>query len=145
MNKEVTGFIAKNPIIDKTSPNYDQEFWDTMSLAQGTVLNDLTGGNPNIQLTDAQIARSMALAYNKAKAFHEDKFVSPRNKRKGGSPAPGKRTPSAPSGDYGTRLKAMQSTSLNSRDTQANYDLYKMIEAKDPKGAEKFAKSMLGE
>ena len=145
MNKEVTGFIAKNPIIDKASPNYDQEFWDTMSIAQGTVLNDLSGGNPNTQFTDAQIARSMSLAYNKAKAFHEDKFVSPRNKRKGGSPAPSKRTPSSPTGDYATRLKQVNIPSMNKRDVSAANDMYEMIKAKDPARAEAFAKTMLGD
>jgi len=78
------------------------------------------------------------------KEIYPDRFKSPRNKRQGQGGQPAKRTTQTP-GDYGAKLKALKSTSLNSRDQSPEYDTYQMIKAKNPERAETYAKTILGE
>jgi len=145
-NPVITEFFAKNPIVDRNSQQYDDEFFQDMAMAQQTVLDQLTGGSEELagRLTEKQIKRSMDVAYKRAQALHPDKFQSPRNNRKS---APQQAKRSAPKAtDYKTRLKNTNIKSKhNPRDNNAANDIYEMIKATDPKAAEAFAKNMLGE
>jgi hypothetical protein len=146
-NQAITDFYAKNPIIDKSSDQFDQDFYEDCAMMQHTIMNQLTGGNEELakNLTEAQIKRSMNVAYEQAKALHSDKFVSKRNSRKQ-VPSQGKRpTPKATAGDYGARLKGLGASSRNARDTTPALDTYNMLLGMDKGAAEKFAKNMLGE
>lgn len=143
VNPAIKEFEVKNPIIDKNSARYDAAFFGDMSMFQGTIINELTGGNEQAagQLTPEQITRTMELAYSKAKQMHPDKFTSPRNNRQSGPPSKqrGKQKP-----DYRTQLKAVGENKLNPQDDNAANDIYDMLKEKDPAAAETFAKNVLG-
>ena len=141
----INDFVKANPILDQESPQYNQEFHLDLQMTQNAILDRLTGGNRDIGLTEGQIKRSLSLALAQTKELHPEKFKSPRNSRRGGSTTPAKRTPTAPTGDYSTRLKAMNIPSMNKRDVNAQADVYEMIKEIDPKRAETFAKNILGE
>ena len=138
----ISDFYSKNPILDKNSAQYDDEVWRDASMFQASLINELTGGNVNVQLTESQIERSMKVALNKAKSMNPDKFVSPRNTRKA-APATTRRDTQGPA-DYKAKMKAMKIKSKNKYDTNGASEVYEMLLAKDPTGkaAENFAKSM---
>ena len=142
---EISDFVKSNPILDPNSTLYDSSVAATLAKAQNSAMDRLTGGDRDMPVTPEELKGSLAKAMSVVKELYPDKFKSPRNNRRGNSNQPPKRGAPANTGDYGTRLKAMKSTSLNSRDTNPDYDLYEMIKAKDPKGAEAFAKTMLGD
>ena len=143
-NPVLTDFYSKNPILDKNSTQFDEEVFKDASQYQANILDELTGGNRNVQLTPSQIERSLKVALTKAKALSPDKFVSPRNQRKA-APAPARTNIQQKGGDYQSRLKTVKSNSKNSRDVNAANEIYEMLKAKDPKAAETFAKNVLGE
>ena len=143
-NPVLTDFYSKNPILDKNSAQYDDEVFKDASMYQASILDELTGGNRQMQLTPSQIERSLKVALTKAKALSPDKFVSPRNQRKA-APAPPRTKVQQKNGDYQSRLKTVKSNSKNRRDTNAANEIYEMLKAKDPKAAETFAKNVLGE
>ena len=143
-NPVLTEFYQQNPILDKSSPQYDDEVFKDASMYQSAILDELTGGNRQIQLSESQIRRSLNVALTKAKALSPDKFVSRRNERRA-APAPVKKNASKQGVDYVSRLKTVRSNSKNARDTNAANEIYEMLKAKDPKAAETFAKNVLGE
>ncbi len=143
-NPVLTDFYSKNPILDKNSAQFDDEVFKDASMYQSAILDELTGGNRQAQLTPSQIERSLKVALSKAKALSPDKFVSPRNQRKA-APAPARTKVQQKGGDYQSRLKTVKSNSKNHRDTNAANEIYEMLKAKDPKAAETFAKNVLGE
>ena len=143
-NPVLTNFYSKNPILDKNSAQYDDEVFKDASMYQAAILDELTGGNRQMQLTESQISRSLKVALTKAKALSPDKFVSPRNARKA-APAPARKNINKNNGDYASKLKSVKSNSRNKHDTSAANDIYEMLKAKDPKAAETFAKNVLGE
>ena len=143
-NPVLTDFYSKNPILDKNSAQYDDEVFKDASMYQSAILDELTGGNRQAQLTPSQIERSLKVALTKAKLLSPDKFVSPRNTRKA-APAPARTNVQKKGGDYQSRLKTVKSNSKNKRDVSAANDIYEMLKAKDPKAAETFAKNVLGE
>jgi len=57
LNPVITSFFAKNPILDEKSSQYDPEFFQDMKMAQHSILNQLTGGDPNLaaQLTKSHV------------------------------------------------------------------------------------------
>jgi len=144
-NPIIADFAAKNPIIDKNSPQYDAEFYSDMAMMQGTILDKLTGGIPEkIQaLTPSQIQRSLDLAYREAKALHPDKFVSQKNTRRTAAPAPKKKQ--ASTGDVRAKLKGLGGGGLNKNDANPALDMYDMLKGIDPAQAEQFAAKVLGE
>jgi len=141
---EITKFRQDNPILDPNSPQYDRVFDATVIKAQSTALNRLTGGDQSIIVSSEELNGTLRQALAVAKDIYPDKFKSPRNQRRGQGQTPAKRT-TPNTEDYGSRLKQLKSGSLNSRDTSPEFDTYEMIKAKDPKRAEKYAKTMLGE
>jgi hypothetical protein len=147
LNPVIKDFFAKNPILDEKSSQYDQEFFQDMKMAQHSILNQLTGGDPNLaaQLTNSQIERSLNVAYSRAKELHQDKFVSKRNNRQS-APAPSavQRENKGPV-DYGAKMKNVKLSGKNARDVSAAYDVYEMLKEKDQKAADTFAKNFLGE
>ena len=143
-NPVLTDFYSKNPILDKNSAQYDAEVFQDASMYQSAILDELTGGNRQMQLTPSQIERSLKVALTKAKLLSPDKFVSPRNQRKA-APAPARTKVQQKGGDYQSRLKTVKSNSKNHRDVNAANEIYEMLKAKDPKAAETFAKNVLGE
>jgi hypothetical protein len=132
-NPILTDFYAKNPILDEASPQFDKEVWEDTRLMQNALLDKLTGGNREVQLTPSQVERSLKVAFTDAKALSPDKFSTATRRQP------------TPSADYVTRLKSVKSNSKNSRDTAAATEIYEMLKAKDPKAAETFAKNVLGE
>lgn len=140
----VADFFSKNPILDKNSPQFDAEVFKDASMYQTNIINELTGGNMQVELSPSQVERSLKVALSKAKALSPDKFVSPRNQRKA-APAPARTKVQQKGGDYQSRLKTVKSNSKNHRDTNAANEIYEMLKAKDPKAAETFAKNVLGE
>ena len=155
-NPILTEFYSKNPILDKNNQQYDAEVFKDTSMYQATILDELTGGNRNTELTKSQIERSLKVALNKAKALSPDKFVSPRNTRKS-SPVTARTNVQQKNSDYTSKLKNVKSNTMNKHDTSAGIDIYNMIKAKaeaikDPvakkkaiKAAETYAKTVLGE
>lgn len=152
----LTKFYSKNLILDKNSPQYDDEVYQDTSMYQAAILDELTGGNRQMQLTESQIERSMKLALSKAKELSPDKFVSPRNKRKS-APASSRTNIQPKDGDYDSKLRNVKSNTMNKNDTSAALDVYNMLKGKaeaikDPvskakalKAAETYAKTVLGE
>lgn len=155
-NPVLTEFYSKNLILDKNSAQYDEEVYQDTSMYQAAILDELTGGNRQMQLTPSQIERSLKVALTKAKALNPDKFVSPRNKRKA-APAPARKKVQEKGGDYATRLRTVKSNTMNKRDTSAGVDVYNMLKAKaeaitDPtlkakalESVETYAKTVLGD
>jgi hypothetical protein len=155
-NPVLTEFYSKNPILDKNSPQFDEEVFQDASMYQAAILNELTGGNQQIQLSTSQIERSLKVALNKAKALSPDKFVSPRNKRKA-APVTNRAKVQQQGGDYTSRLSSVKSNTMNKHDTSAGVDVYNMLKdkaeaIKDPvakakalKAAETYAKTVLGD
>ena len=143
-NPVLTDFYSKNPILDKGNSQFDAEVFQDASQFQAVIINELTGGNPKMELTPSQIERSLKVALAKAKALSPDKFVSPRNTRKA-APAQLRSKVQQKGNDYTSRLKMVKSNTKNKRDTDAANDIYEMLKAKDPKAAETFAKNVLGE
>jgi hypothetical protein len=145
----ISDFYNKNPILDKTNAQYDEDVWRDASMFQASLINELTGGNQSVQLTESQIARSMQVALNKAKTMNPDKFVSPRNNRKA-APTATRRETQGPT-DYGAKMKSVKIVGKNKRDVDGANDVYQMIltragdPAKNKAAADKFAKSFLGE
>ena len=82
-NPLITNFRQRNPIVDPNSPMHDESFHQDMQSIQRTIIDDLTGRDPErmSQLTEAQITRSLDIAYKKAKDLHPHLFKSPRNGR----------------------------------------------------------------
>lgn len=145
-NPVISEFSTKNPIINQGSAQYDPEFYADMQMMQHTILNQMTGNDPNMvsRLTPNQIERTLSVAYEQAKKLHPNKFVSPRNVRKTAPKSP-QRTTKQETGDYGTRLKGSVVNTKNSRDNNPAGDLYEILKKRDPKAAENFAKNVLGE
>ena len=145
-NPVITQFYDKNPIVKSGSAEFDQDFYDDMSMAQQAVINQLTGGDPALigRLTEAQIQRSMNVAYTRTKELHPEKFQSKRNNRQA-APTQQKRV-AAKQSDYATKLKGANFKSKhNSRDNNAANDIYEMLKKMDPKAADTYAKNVLGE
>ena len=145
-SQAIVEFMNNNPIVNSASKDFDRDFFDDMAIAQQSELNKLTGGDQSLQmqLSDAQIAKTMNAAYRIAKDLNPDKFVSKRNSRQA-APTQVKRS-SAKQGDYASKLKSANIKSKhNARDNSAANDIYEMLKASDPKAAETFAKNVLGE
>lgn len=155
-NPVLTEFYDKNPILDKTNSQYDEEVFQDASQFQSVILDELTGGNPKVQLTASQIERSLKVALTKAKALSPDKFVSPRNARKS-APSPARTKVQQKNTDYSSRLRGVKSDGKNKRDTNAANEIYDMLKAKadaekNPQtkakalaAVETYAKNVLGE
>jgi len=155
-NPVLTKFYANNLILDKNNSQYDEEVFQDTAMFQKAILDKLTGGDATIQLTESQIQRSLVLALKDAKALSPDKFVSPRNTRKG-APSTPRTNVQQKGGDYSSRLKSVKSNSMNKHDTSAGIDVYNMLKAKaeaikDPalkakalKSVETYAKTVLGD
>ena len=142
-NPIIADFRKANPILDSSNPLYDQAFNATVTKAQRSALNRLTGGDETVVITPEELKGSLRKALEVAKEIYPDKFRSPRNDRGGGTPKP--KPKATKGGDYGSRLKQLKSSSLNSRDVSPEYDTYQLLKAKDEKRAETYAKTMLGE
>jgi uncharacterized protein YbjQ (UPF0145 family) len=145
-NPAIADFYAKNPMLDKNSAQYDSDVFEDTAGFHDTLLNELTGGKPEVinSLNPSQRVRILNAALSKAKELNPNKFVSPRNQRKA-APAPSRKKVQQKGGDYQSRLKSVKSNSKNKRDTNAANEIYEMLKAKDPKAAETFAKNVLGE
>lgn len=145
-NPTIVEFFKKNPIVDSSRPEFDQDFYDDMSACQGAIIDKMTG---RIQdrvdaLTPRQIQRSLEIAYSQAKELHPDKFRSKRNTRQTPTPAmPQKRQQSAP--DRVSMLKGVGKNHLNPRDNEPAMDMYNMLKERNPEAAETFLKRMTGE
>lgn len=141
-NPVISDFANKNPIIDKNSNQYDSEFHQDMIMIHNGKLDQLLGGDRSraSELTPAQIDRVQKMAYTQAKELHQDKFVSPKNKR--ATSATSNQRPVKTNGDVSTRLKSISGNSKNPRDANPANDIYEILKAKDPKAAEVFAKNM---
>lgn len=139
-------YCEKNPIINKGSSQFDQEFFNDMSMIQQSIVDQLTGGNEQrgAQLTPAQLTRSMNVAYSRTKELHADKFVSKRNSRQAAPPAPTRRATANKSEDYGAKLKSFKMDSKNKQNQGAAYEFYEELKKKNPKAAETYAKNVLG-
>jgi len=145
VNPVITTFAKSNPIIDKSSTQYDADFHQDMIMIHNGKLDQLLGGDRSRagELTQEQVDRVQRMAFNQAKELHQDKFVSPRNKRVTSTP-PSRRTATT-TANYTTKLKQVGGSSSNPRDTNAANEIYEMIKAKDPAAAETYAKNVLGE
>jgi len=144
VNPIITDFTSKNPIIDPANTKYDAEFHQDMIMIHNSKLDQLLGGDRTRanELTQAQIERVQALAFNQAKELHQDKFVSPKNKRTTSANS----TKTVTKGvDIVTQLKSVEGNPRNPRDTSPAKDIYEILLAKDPKAAETFAKNVIGE
>lgn len=142
-NPVVTDFIRNNPMLDRTSPQFDPEFYQDVVMINDSKLDQLTGGDRTKRLSDSQLERVQRLAFNQAKELHADKFVSRRNRRVT-TPAPNKQA-SPSNGSVSTRLKAISSNPRNPRDVNSTLDVYEMLKEQDPKVAETYAKNILGD
>lgn len=155
-NPVLTEFYSKNPMLDKNSPQFDEEVYQDTSMFQNVILDKLTGGDKTKFLSPSQIERSLKLALQDAKALSPDKFVSPRNSRKA-APAVIRKKVQEKGGDYAARLRSVKSNTMNERDTSAGIEVYDMLKAKaeaikDPilkasalKSVETYAKTVLGD
>jgi len=143
VNPVISTFTAKNPIVDTSSPQFDQDFFNDMSMMHNSMIDRLTGGNPERQgqLTQDQIERSMTLAFKQTKELHPDKFKSPKNNRQG-SPSAQKKSSNNPAS---SKLSAYKGNSRNPRDSNPANDIYEMLKKSDPKAAEKFAENLTGD
>ena len=143
-NPVIKRFASQNPIIDKSSNQFDQEFYNDMAMIHDSTINKLIGGDPARQqyLTEAQIQRSLNYAYNEAKLLHTDKFQSPKNKRQA-APDTQRRPPVTEKPI--NKLKNVKGNSKNPNDKNAAYEIYEMLKERDPKAAEKFAATITGE
>lgn len=144
VNPVISDFTKKNPIIDKSSTQYDPDFHQDMIMIHNGKLDQLLGGDRSRagELTEAQIERVQAMAFNQAKELYPDKFVSPRNKRTT-TANPSKRTTQKTATKVS--LKSVSGNSRNPRDTSPADDIYEIIKARDPAAAERFAKNLTGE
>lgn len=145
INPVITEFTKNNPIIDTSSSQYDAEFHQDMIMIHNGKLDQLLGGDRSRggELTQEQIKRVQNLAFKQAKELHSDKFISPKNRRTT-TPAASQR-PVKSNGNFGANLKQVPGNTRNPRDSNAANDIYEMLKAKDPKAAETFAKTILGD
>ena len=145
VNPIISDFARKNPIIDTQSTQYDAEFHQDMIMIHNGKLDQLLGGDRSRagELTPQQIERVQKMAFTQAKELHQDKFVSPRNKRTT-TAQPNKRTTQTNT-SVKTKLKDIQGNSKNPRDTNAANEIFDIINAKDPVAAAKFAENLTGE
>lgn len=144
VNPIITDFASKNPIIDPANTQYDAEFHQDMIMIHNSKLDQLLGGDRTRanELTQAQIERVQTLAFNQAKELHQDKFVSPKNKRTTSANP----TKTVTKGiDVVAQLKSVEGNPRNPRDTSPAKDIYELIKVKDPAAAETFAKNVIGE
>lgn len=103
----VKDFIKSNPVLDESSESFNAEFYDDMSRIQAKYINDLGGDKE--PLTEAQLERCMAAAFEKTKALHPELERSPRNDRQGAQ-RQAKQAPKAPKKDVS---KAIRDVKLN--------------------------------
>jgi len=145
LNPVITDFATKNPIIDTTSTQYNAEFHQDMITIHNNKLDQLLGGDRSKaeNLTGRQVERVQKWAFEQAKGLHQEKFVSPKNRRTTIT-AP-KQRPTNTKGDISTRLKTITGNSKNSNDVNPANDIYEILKEKDPAAAETFAKNMLGD
>ena len=145
VNPLITDFARKNPIIDKSSTQYDADFHQDMIMIHNGKLDQLLGGNRDRagELSQAQIDRVQTMAFNQAKELHKDKFVSPRNNRQ--SPASPKPRSNTPATNTKARLGELEGNSRNPRDSSPGRDMYEHLLTIDKDAAETFAKNVLGE
>ena len=143
----IVEFQRKYPIVDKASPQFNQDFYDDVVAIQGATIDKLTGGNPQrLQaLNEGQIQRSIELAYREAKTLHPDKFTSPKNNRKPTTPSPQKRQTTKP--DHKAAVRNFGSSRLNQNDKNPASDVYDLLMKLDPTGkkADEFAEKIAGE
>lgn len=150
VNPVIAEFIEENPLIDKDSDDFNQDFYDDMVRLQAKEINALSdqGG---IDLTDKQVLKCTRLAFEKAKALNADLFkpeVSERNNRQGLGRNGGKGGDGGKGQSFEVRLKNLKMDNNRSPDLNPNpaYDMYKHIKEKyGDKAADKFARSALSE
>jgi hypothetical protein len=143
----IVEFQRKYPIVDKASPQFNQDFYDDVVAIQGATIDKLTGGNPQRlqSLTEGQIQRSIELAYREAKTLHPDKFASQKNQRRSASPASQKRQASKP--DHKVAIRNFGASRLNKNDKNPAGDMFDLLMKLDPTGkkANEFAAKIAGE
>ena len=145
VNPLISDFAHKNPIIDKGSTQYDAEFHQDMIMIHNSKLDQLLGGDRSGagELSQAQIERVQAMAFNQAKELHKDKFVSPRNTRT--TTATSTQRNNKPAPNTKARLAEIDGNPRNTRDQSPGRDMYEHLLAIDKDAAETFAKNVLGE
>lgn len=151
INPVIQEFIEANPILDKSSKEFDEEFFDSMASLQAQHVNRLSGNGAKT-LTDGQIRRCTEKAFEEAKEFYPELFkpkVSERNERQGmGRTATGKGGGDGKGQSYEVRLKNLKFADNRNPDMNANpaYDTYMHMKEKfGPKSADAFARRLLEE
>lgn len=147
LNPVIVQFTEDNPIINRDSEQFNQEFFDDMARLQAKKINAMSD-NGGADLTNAQILKCTKAAYEEAKELNKELFVSSRNDRQG---APSKK-PAVTTADKGASLevrlknfKVVDARDPEGLNSNAPWEMYQLLKAKDPKAAERFAKSTLGE
>lgn len=149
INPVIQEFIEANPILDKTSDEYDPKFFKTMAKLQAQQVNRLSD-NGAAPLDDDEIQRCTEKAFEEAKEFYPELFkpkVSERNDRQGmGRGNGGKGGGEGRGQSFEVRLKNLKATDNRNPDMNPNphYETYKFMKEKyGDKAADKFARSVL--
>ncbi len=144
----IAQFTEDNPIIDPKSDQFNKDFTDDVATIHNARIARMSRSGDGMDVSEAQVIKSLKASFEEAKELNRELFVSSRNDRQG---AP-TRKPAANGGDKGasleTRLKNMKIDNPRDPDginANAPFEMYQLIKKRDPKAAERFAKSQLGE
>ena len=138
----IVEFLAKNPIIDKNSQRFNPEFYADMASYQTNLVRDLSPNGDGLGLSDRQVAKSMAVAFAKAKLLNPELFKSPRITRQKKTPQAKKRAPVNEVNPH-SKLKKVTINRNNPRDNDSVNGVYEAIlKTSGKKAAERFAKNM---
>ncbi len=150
LNPVIQEFIEENPILDKDSEEFNQEFFDDMARLQAKEINSLSdkGG---ADLTSRQLKKCTENAFRKAQELNQELFTpksSPRNDRPGLGRKAANQGGDSRGQSVEVKLKNMRIQDNRNPDMNPSpaYDIYKFIKEKyGDKGADKFAHSALKE
>lgn len=140
VNPLVTDFIDDNPILNDSSDAYNPMAMNQMQRIYNNKLKMLDDGTG--QFSDADIKSCLKAAMVDVKGLNPDLFESPRNNRQPGIKPKASRTPTTQTPTQ--TLNNVKIERSNPRDTNAAQELFDMINAKDPKAAERFANAVGG-
>ena len=138
INPVITDFLSSNPLLDKNSSQFNEDFMADYEAIHNSKV-DLLTSNGTRPISDAQLKKAMKSALAEAKNLNPDLFKSQRTTRQ----TPGKSQPGS------TQTKNLSDYKIDDqsdpRNQNAANDIYEMLKNKDPKMAEKFKENLLGD
>lgn len=128
----IANYRKSNPILDPTSPQFDEQFEGAVARVVNSKLQQFGAG-----VDDDIVSRVMDVAYNEVKALYPEKFESPKNSRKTVTkPTPAKKT---------KRFQNIEAEAMGGQVKASSVGMLKFFEdkyGKDHPTTVKFRKSM---